>query len=213
MKKKILNNAFCFSMIWLIFISCNGQTFSPDKFIFDSKLDSLFKAVSNKDTIFFENSKNGVDTFVLTKIDSIVVNLNRTLCIMCPRSFKTVFRNYKQYPTDYWAVSTIENRGSQQKEISKERTLITITKSPQNDSTTVHISFKNFECEIQYSLGKLLTDTLTIGDHYFSNYYILTSYAKSLILNDADVELIYVNLTEGVIAYKEKSGLLRKRIF
>jgi hypothetical protein len=214
MSKKIFNNAFYLSMISLVYLGCKGQTFSQDKFVFDYKLNIFFKAVSKNDTIFFENNKNSVDTFILTKIDSVIVNPNQDFCLMCPRAVKTVFRNYRQYPTNYWVQPNTENRGTiSENEISEEQALITISKSPQNDSTTVHLSFKNFECEVQYSLGKLFTDTLLIGNKYFSNYYILYSTAKSLIINNEDVELIYATLTDGIIAYKEKSGILRKRIY
>jgi hypothetical protein len=214
MRKKILNSVFYLPLICLIYFGCKAQKFSQDKFLFDDKLSSLFNVVSKNDTIFFENSSNSVDTFILTKTDSVIVNPNQNFCLMCPRAVKTLFRNYRQYPINYWAQPEEESRGTKdENKISEERALITISKSPQNDSTTVHLSFKNFECEIQYNLGKLFTDTLRIGNKYFSNYYIFHSTAKSLVVNNDDVESIYVTLTDGIIAYKEKSGILRKRLF
>jgi hypothetical protein len=212
MNKRILNNALYLSMICLLYLGCNGQTFSKDKFIFDSKLNSFFKAITKADTIYFENNKNSIDTFILTKLDSTIVNPNQNFCLPCPMAVKTVFRNYKEYPINYWSQPKVEN-GNTNYEIRDEEALISISKSPQNDSTMVHMSFKNFRCQIQFSLGKSIDDTLLIGNNFFSNYYKLNTYAKSLVINDEDVELIFVTLNDGIIAYKEKSGILRKRIF
>lgn len=208
----MLNNSLNLSMICLLFLGCNGQTFSEDKFIFDSTLNGFFEATIKEDTIYFENNKNSIDTFILTKLDSTVVNPNQNFCLPCPKAVKTVFRSYKQYPINYYSQPKVSN-GNTNYEVREEGTLVSISKSPQEDGTIVDISFKNFRCQIQYSLGKSINDTLLIGNKYFSNYYKLNTYAKSLVINDEDVELIYVTLNDGIIAYKEKSGILRKRIF
>jgi hypothetical protein len=212
MERKKINDIISFWLIFILFISCDAQILPPEKFVFDSKFDSLYKAISYKDTILFENSKNRIDTFVLTKADSVISN--RINCFMCPRAGKSFFRNYKQYPDNYWADDEFENQGTnQEKRITREVALITITKIPDADLNTAYLSFKNFHCSIEGSLGKLLTDTLILNNNYFTSYYILYSTAESLIVDDDDVELVFITLRDGIIAYKEKSGILRRRIF
>jgi hypothetical protein len=210
MKTKNLSSAICIQLIFTIFTSC-GQNVPPEKFIFDSKFDSLFKAISHSDTMFFENSQKSIDTFVLTKIDSVITD--RINCFMCPQAGKSIFRNYKQYPVNQWAEHRYENQGtSQEKSILSEATLVTISKIPDNDLNTAYLSFKNFHCSIKGSLGQSMNDTLVLNNRYFTKYYIFNSTAKSLIVNDEDVEIVFITLTEGIIAYKEKSGILRKRL-
>ena len=194
----------------ILFIGCR-EIIPPEKFIFDSKFDSLYKAVSYKDTIFFENSQNSIDTFVLTKIDSSLVN--KIDYFMSPRAAKSVFRKYKQYPINYWADSIFENQGTdKEKKISKEVSLVSMIKFPDDSNTSIRVSFKNFYSSITGSLGQPSNDSFKINNRYFTNYYTLNSTAKSLIVNDEDVEIVFVTLKDGIIAYKEKSGSLRKRI-
>lgn len=210
MKRKGLNSIIGIPLIFILFTSC-GQTVPAEKFIFDSKFDSLYKAVSYRDTMFFENGQNRIDTFVLTKIDSSLVN--KIDCFMCPRAAKSVFRKYKQYPINYWADSIYENQSTdKEKVIGREVSLVSMTKFPDVNITRVYISFKNFHSSIEGSLGQPSNDSLKINGLYFTNYYILNSTAQSLIVNDEDVEIVFVTLKDGIIAYKEKSGILRKRL-
>jgi len=191
MKKVNRNITILITAIFLIAESC-GHTISSDKFVYDIKFDSLYKAISNTDTFFFENSKNGIDTFILTKTDSALVN--RVNCFMCTPVGKTVYRYYKQYPINYWSDTVLENQGtSQEKKVAREVPLVTIATSLDSNSNTAYISFKNFHCNIENSIGKPSIDTLRIGGNLFVNYYILKSTAKSLVVNNADVETVYLS--------------------
>lgn len=204
-----------YSMIGMLqlvgFLVGCGQTLPPEKFVFDGKFDSLYRAVTSKDTMFFENSKNATDTFVLTNVDSVVSD--RIDCFMCPRAAKTVFRNYKQVPVNYWADRTVKNQGSaQEQEVKSEASLIAVTKYADVDLTTAHISFKNFQCKLTGSLGKFSKDTLRLNERVFTNYYVIDSIPESFVVNDDDVRLLFVTLKDGIVAYKEKSGIIRKRL-
>jgi hypothetical protein len=208
--KKPISLLFFYSLLILLSSNC-GSTLSPDNFVFDSKFDSLYKAISNTDTIFFENSNQGVDTFVLTHSDSLISD--RVNCFMCRRPGKSVYRSYKQIPINYWSEPVLENEKKNETDTVAEAHLVTITVYPIESTTSIRISFKNFRCVIEKTLGNPISDSLLIGNRSFTDYYILNSTSKSRIIKDSHVESILVTLKDGIIAYKEKSGILRKRVF
>lgn len=216
MKTNELINIICLSLLISSITGCS-HSLPMERFVFDSKFDSLYKAVCSKDSIFFENSKNNIDTFILTKTDSTF--FNRVNCFMCGPPGKSIFRFYKQYPINYWADSVFENQGAHLgRKTGREVQLIGISKFADKDTVdkdfnTAYLCFKNFHCSLERSLGKPSNDTLRISNHLFTNYYIFKSTAPTLVVNDTDVKTVYVSLIDGIIAYKEKSGVIRKRIW
>lgn len=212
MNSKIFNVNLIFILVINLLNSCK-QILPPEKFYFDSKFDSLYKAVTLKDTMFFENYKNGIDTFLLTTIDSILNN--EVNCFMCRAPSKAIWRSYKQYPIDYWADTVLVNREKNKNNyIIREANLIMIEKTVYDSSLNkAYFSFKNFQGVLKGAIGKPEAGILKVGNNYFNNYYRLSSSAKSLIRNSTDVEILYFTLKNGIIGYREKSGVFRKRIF
>lgn len=191
---------------------CNPKNVPNENLTFDKSFLQLFQAVNKKDTLLFENNKNGIDTFILTKTDSILNN--KKGIFINSRNFKEIYTRYKQVPINYWAKSWIEmgKNNSERKKITEDARLITITKFLDNNKCEMEMWFKNFNCTLKDSLGILHKDNLQIGRHYITNYYILKTQMYSSIDDKGDVDIIYVTLNDGIVAYREKSDTIRARI-
>lgn len=211
MQSRNLNFALGFVLLFEILCGCEHKSYPDEHFVFKPTFLEVFKSFVSKDTLLFENNQNSVDTFVLTKVDSSINN--RKGFLINARAFKSVHVCYKQIPINYWTSSRIEHAGtSKEQEVTEEHKLISITKYPDHDITELYISFRNFRCNIQDTLGVVHRETLHINNLSISNYYTLESTAKSLVRKPTDIEVIYITLKEGLVAYREKSGRLRARI-
>ncbi len=207
MKKITFYYTFCNILIVILLVSCNGRILPKKSFVFDKQFDSLFRAISKSDTMYFENRYNGIDTFVLTKIDSIT--RDRVDCFMCPRSAKSIFRNYRQHTNTFQFETKIDSSLT----FKEEDALVTISIFPDSNLNTAYISFKNFRCDITKSLGSTCKDTLIINNQKITSFYVFSSTAPTLITENSDIISLMVSLNQGIIAYKEKSGILRRRLF
>jgi hypothetical protein len=188
-----------------------GQRVPFNQLTFDAGFDSLFHSISNKDTIFFENDRKTIDTFILTKTDSLLQD--RINCFNCPLSARSIYRYYKQYPINYWAEEVIEGQGTgSEKTVKREVPLISVSVTSEGVNTA-YISFKKFHCTIDRTLGVKSTDTIQIGDYLYTDFYAFESSNPSQLVVDKDVKTLFVSLKYGILGYKEKSGTLRRRKF
>lgn len=187
--------------------SCLHKAYKEESFAFNNSTLEFFQSFSKMDTLFFQSKNHNVDTFVITKIDSVLKNTKGYF--INSRPFKELFLTYKQIPIDYWAESRVEMAGtSSERKVKEDARLITITTYPDNNSTEIYISFKNFRSLIKNNnyLIPINYDTIKVNGSWFTNYYKINSTKNSLLIDSNDIETIYVNQKDGFIAFKEKNG-------
>lgn len=198
-----------FVVILTTSVGC-GQTLPAEKFVFDPQLDSLYKAVSSKDTLIFESVDSAVDTLVLTNVDSVVSD--KINCFMCPRAAKTIFRNYVQLTHKNLSPNSPGDTLTQSNRISPlQEQFVSITKFPDNGQTVIHLSFKTFRTKISGSLGAPSHDSLIFNNRSITGYYII-NYPTESTIDELQIETLYISMKYGIIAYREGSGVVRKRL-
>ncbi len=195
----------------LLFTSCERKAYPEEAFQIDKSFRDLIKPYHIGDTLIFRNSKNEIDSFIITKIDSSI--LNSAGLPITPRCAKCLSVSYRQFPIDKWAHSWIEMGAGnkERKKISQDATLIDICKYPDNGVTQFNFNFKiSIGCELEKT-GYLYSDSININGIKLANFYKI-EYCNKDVIKPTDIKLVYSTINKGIFAYQYKDGTLWVRV-
>ena len=122
-------------ILFLFFSSCSWQAYPDQKLFIDASFRNLISGYKIGDTLVFKTSKNEVDSFKITNIDSTTTNEKGFF--INARNSKSLFVSYRQIPVDKYAHSRIGmgpgNR--ERKEITEDARLLNIERFPDSEKT------------------------------------------------------------------------------
>jgi hypothetical protein len=183
----------------VVFVCCS-HIFGPDFVISETSRNylSFFKP---NDTLYFQDLKGKIDTFLITYIDS-EEHTETNLSSLSP--WKEVRVHYKQLP----------------KNLIKDSILVSIFASYRSQ---VSINFKDFVYSpwvdgkladgAKNQQGVLMHDTIMISKKNFTGYFDFGySRGDSSKMDSTDITHLYWLNKYGIIAYKYRNGNMWKRI-
>ena len=162
------------------------------------------------DTLVFKSSKNEIDSFLITKIDSVVDNEKGAF--INARNLKQISVSYREIPIDKWAHSRIEMGpgNTQENRITEDAILIDILKFPDDGTTELYFNFKVFYgCRIT-KIEPVHLDTIINGLR-FTNFNKI-QYCDEDVEYPTDVKYAYSTISKGLIAYEYLDGTLWSRV-
>ncbi len=160
------------------------------------------------DTIFYENSKSSVDTFLITTVDS-ETTVHNSLGIMSPAPGKSI-------TVHYTALSPYE-RTMKGRDLTYDRNndwyFIALRILRYDSMPIMDFGFIGFNYTFhQDSIGVLKTDTLLIDGKIFNKYRYFELPKDNWINNPTQIVAIWWQNKYGLIAYKWQNGDMWKRI-
>ncbi len=194
---------FCSSCLW--------KAYPDEKFIIDDSFRNLVIPYHLGDTLIFKSSKNEFDSFLITKIDSVIEN--KKGFFINARNQKRIFISYRQIPLDKWAHSRIEMGpdNTHETKISEDATLIDIIRFPDNETTELYFNFKIFYgCRIT-KIDPIHLDTLDINGLRFTSFNKI-QYCDEDLKKPTDIKYVYSTISKGIIAYQYLDGTWWRRV-
>lgn len=170
--------------------SCGRKAFSDERFNFDSKYRNLINPYHVGDTLHFEGKSGNFFRIKITGIDSIISNSKGVF--MSPRPYKDI----KVYcdNLDY------------HKKNAQDTILAFINIYPDSSEQSSNFAVGNFRGGIENGKDSLISELQVNGTTVSKNCYVIKNIALDLGKEDFDIEFIYVQQTEGIIALKTYNG-------
>jgi len=194
-----------------IFYSCSQKAAFPDeRFEFSDKYLSLIAPYKIGDTLIFENALHEAEAFVITKLDSSI--LNEKGWFINARPYKNISLSYNQFPSKKWTHEKIKRDANNNVIMAtyEDDDLILLGIDPETNEQSCHFSFKNFRGWI--GNGDTLFSTPIIFDALTINkYYKVENVALDLVKNPTDIKSIYITNDKGLVAYQDQKGNWWKR--
>jgi len=178
------------TLLLLMIISCGQKAFPDERFIFSSKYRDLISPYRIGDTLYFVKENGDVIRIRITGSDSILSNSKGGF--MSPRPYKDI----KIYcdNLDYHRPN------------AKDTTLVFINKYPDSLEQSCHFSVMNFRGDINDETDSLVSEFQPKTGKLFKNCFVIKNVALDLGEGPQDIEYIYVQQSEGIIALKTYSG-------
>src|SRR4051812_28328293 len=85
---------------------CSDKSFPESKFIFSDKYYNLIQPYKVGDTLLYKNKNGLIETFVITRSGSTIVNTSGHLTKQ--RAYKNFTFSYNQLPTKQWTHENIQ---------------------------------------------------------------------------------------------------------
>lgn len=191
-----------YAPIILAFILLSGCcTYDEKDFEFDETELKLVSVYKTNDTIYFENQRSDLDTILIVAIDKDQKKECGNLMARPAENYEAII--IKHLPKDNWHGTEIED-GKVNNILYQS--LFSICKYPQNKMKYFSISFKNFYWGSKNMIDQLQSDTITLNEMKFTNYYVLQNEFPKNDINPNLVETVYWTNDHGLIAYKNKGG-------
>jgi hypothetical protein len=169
-------------------VSCTTPFYPEERFAIDPEFRSIFKALTQKDSVVFEDSAGHHRGFVFTKPDSIENNTKGWF--INARPYKIIEAHYNEFGQD-----TIK---------PYFKTTIYVHKDPASKCNTLCIKFNLF-----YFFDSILppprTDTLKLRGREFTHYY---AFKSTFVRSPADIEVVYIDKKEGFLALVTRSRIV-----
>lgn len=190
-----------------LFLLCFSGCCSYDQKDFDFNKNDLlpFSSFKEGDTIYYENSMNDIDTFLIHKIDSIQNKNCGGLMAMPAENY--LYVAIKHLPKDELWTGTTTDATTGRTEINYQN-IISIDKRPQMKEKDYSIEFKDFYTSSggDKIFEKLHTDTVIINGKSITNFYEIEHGYPERLTNPRNIELVYWTNNDGLLAYKNKQG-------
>ncbi|HET6995247.1 MAG TPA: hypothetical protein VFI06_09720 [Chitinophagaceae bacterium] len=186
--------------------SCSDKAFPESKFVFSDKYASLIRPYKVGDTLLYKNDIGYIDTFVITRSGSTVVNTKGSL--INQRAYKYISFSYNQLPTKQWTHEKIERDANNNatKVTIEDDELISLNIYPDNGEESCHISFKNFRGNITRKNDEMLDQPISTNSLTFNHYHKVENTALDLVKYPTDIKTIYVTEEKGIVAYQDQEG-------
>jgi hypothetical protein len=193
------------SIIIILTISLCGCFTYLDKELFKfSKSDFLhIQMYKPGDTLFFENSHNEVDSFLILDYETE------------ERGQKQGFISTKP-ESDYWVCVTqldtdkLNGFGRQKTidgKITNYQWLVSLVKYPPSQTVHYHFSFMTFYTQHDSVFGIFHSDTIVLNKKAITNYYSISHSYPDRLNDPKDIEELLWTDKDGLVAYKFKNGL------
>ena len=190
-------------IISTIFLSGCFTYIDKKLFQFDNYDFLHIQAYKPGDTLFFENNKNEVDTFLILDYETEERGQKQGLISTKPES-------------DYWVCITqldkekLNGFGRQKTvngEIVNYQWLVSLVKYPPSQTIHYNFSFMTFYTQQDSTFGTFHSDTLTLNKKSITNYYAISHGFPERLKDPKDIEQLLWTDNEGLVAYKFKSGI------
>ena len=188
----------------LLISSCTWKPYPPEKYNIEQSYRDLVSPYKSGDTLLFKDSSNKINSFLISKIDSVIYDtkgyfINR-------KNEKIISVSYKQIPIDKWAHEWIGSAPDSAgfREHKEDATLIDIIRDPAAESTELNFNFQIFRgCTLKNL--PLHTDTLNINGINITGYYKI-EYCDEDVKNLSDIKVAYSTIKKGIMAYQLLDG-------
>jgi hypothetical protein len=181
-----------FALILLIITSCGQKAFPDERFIFSKKYRDLIIPYRVGDTLYFDNENGEVIRIKITGSDSILSNSKGGF--MSPRPYKDI---------EIYCDNLDYHRPN-----AKDTTLVFINKYPDSLEQSCHFAVMNFRGGINDETDSLISEFRPDTGKLFKNCFVIKNVASDLGEGPHDIEYIYVQKTEGIIALQTYGGNL-----
>ena len=168
-------------------LSCVSKVYPDEKLAIASNFLAIFNSVKQKDTFSFRDTTGRRKTFVITKVDSIISNEKGWF--INERPYKLLRMNFKETGND-----TVNLERSNE---------VFVNKDPEKNINSIVIQFNNFFFD-DTILPPLHHDTLSLNEKKITNYYLFETSLSSN--NPDDVKVLFLNVPNGIVAFKAFSG-------
>ena len=179
-------------IILYLFTSCSWKEYSDEKYVIGKNYRDLISTYKAGDTLTFEDNSNNFSSFLITKIDSFL--LNRRGHFINGREEKSISIHSRDISNP--ADSSAQN----------DNWLILITKYPDDDTTYFNVRLKDFFTIEDNASFNLYKDTVTANRLQFTSYYRFRPKDYDDLKNPNSVSEIYITKEKGIIAYKYLNG-------
>jgi hypothetical protein len=186
----------------LIFSGCCST--DNKEFEFDNNEPRHLSYYKEGDTLYFQSSRNEIDTFTIIDVDS--AKGEKCFGLIAPRpTGKSCWVTIKFLPVDRWHGVTINGNTSDATSI-EYKNLIQITKDPVENKTFFDLNFKDFYSASETVFEKLNTDTLNLNEKEITNYYEINHGFPERVKDSTSIETLIWTDKDGLTAYKNKAG-------
>lgn len=188
----------------LAYSSCEWKPYPKVKYEIEQSYRDLISPYQKGDTMIFKSSQNIVDSFVISDIDSTI--LDKKGYFINPRNSKSISIYYKQIPVDKWQESWYEGGTEEAKKRSRDGLMISIVKFPDTETTECYFNFKEFGCSKEERLfvnrDTIEIDGLKITDYYKIENCMVSSQTAS------SIKVCFSTVDKGLVAFTTNDGIL-----
>jgi hypothetical protein len=182
------NMLFC--LLLLGFVSCEYEKYPAENYAIPQKYRDLIASFKSNDTIIFEDNSGNFITILVEKIDSSLDNK----------------RGYFMNRREHKEISIHFRRLTNAQKAPDELHFISVSKHPDEDSTSFSISLIGFLSSNQYVPIKLMRDTIFTNETSFSNYFMFRPNGHEDLLQPNSIIELYMTKQDGIIALKYLNG-------
>jgi len=202
-------NKYGFVIIFFTFLtSCHRDAYPGSKFAIPAAIRDLISCYKTGDTLIFKSSTNLIDSFVISAIDSVTIN--EKPLFMTPRNSKSISVYYKQIPEDKWQESWIETpHGGKAQKKSRDGTLISVVKYPDDETTEYYVNFRKFHCS-KNDLPGLNRDTIGVNGLKITNYYKIQHCAINP-QSPTGIKACFSTMGRGLVAFETNDSITWSR--
>ena len=190
------------STIIILTVLAASCSYSDKDFNLNENERSFLSVFKTGTILYYENSKNQVDSFLVIGIDS--TQKKESGYLMALPAFNNIFVSIKHLPVDSF-ISTNQDMTTKKIDTVHEQ-LICVSKHPQQKETSFSFQFKRFFYYTKNGLGQLHSDTI-INNIRLTNYYIIKDNFVDRDTSYVKIEQLYWTQKDGLVAYKQKNGI------
>lgn len=185
---------------------CDRRAFPENKFTFSTKYRNLIGPYNAGDTLLFRDIAGSIETFVISGIDSIMVNTKGWF--MNQRPYKSVSFTYNQLPSKQWTHEVIERDANNNilRTTSEDNDFISLGIDPETQDEGCDISFKNFRGVIEPGKDSIFFKPIIANGITIDNYYVIENVALDLVKYSTDIKTVYIDADRGIIAYQDQNA-------
>lgn len=177
-------------LILLLTFSCRQKAFPDEYFTFSSKYRDLISPYKIGDSLVFAKNNGGIIRIQITSVDSIISNSKGGLMSLRPYKDIAVFCKYLDY----------------HKTTANDTTLVFINNYPDSLELSCYFAIMNFRGSITEQTDSIISEFKPVPGKVFKNCFVVKNYARDLGEGPDDIQYIYVQQTQGIIALKTYDG-------
>ena len=197
LKKKIQLGT---NILILIISGCCDRNYNENDFEFKTEELKHFSNYKIGDTLFFKSNLGDIDTITIVSYEK---EIHQECGMIAPRPVNSKWVEIKHLPIDRWHGTSQEAPDWKTQVVYQG--LFWISKYPREKEIEYTLDFKDF-FHNDSIIGEFQTDTVSINNFMFSDYYIVRHSYPDRVTEAKNIEILYWTDKYGLTAYKSKNG-------